>query len=201
LNAEDEPPAVGKTDNFAHPIFRTVLTPDGRQALRLEAAFWDSIEHLAKREGRKTTDYMREMLGEAKDLSGNLSSGVRSVVAKRLLRENERMAPLSAQLSVVKLMQLAPTPSFALDRGKHLIRVNDEFVRYLRTILARSGPVEKAELRLDRPTETFFAEGQIGIAVECGLSIHMDNHERRTNARIIVPPPGPATILVGFVLG
>ena len=120
--------------------------------------------------------------------------------AGRLLEEDARLASLSAPLAAVKLMQMAPTPSFALDRNKHLVRVNDEFVRYLRTVMARTGPVEKAQLRLDRPADAIFAELEIGTATECGVSIQVDNHERRTQARIVIPPPAPASVLVGFIL-
>ncbi len=198
--ADGAPELAGLTQDWSVPIFRTVTTPSGRHALRLEGVFWDAITRLAAREGRKPTDMVRELLGTAATGSANLSSGLRSMIVKRLLDEDERLTPLLAPLAVVKLMQLAPTPSFALDRNKHLVRVNDEFVRYLRTVMARTGPVEKAQLRLDRPTEAIFAELAAGTATECGISIQLDNHERRTQARIIIPPPQPASVLVGFIL-
>lgn len=191
---------IGAREDWSVPIFRTVTTPTGRHALRLEGVFWDAIARLAAREGRKSTDLVRELLGTAEGGSTNLSSGLRSMVVRRLLDEDDRLAPLSAPLAAVRLMQMAPTPSFALDRNKHLVRVNDEFVRYLRTVMARSGPVEKAQLRLDRPAETIFAELAMGTAIECGVSVLVDNHERRTQARIVIPPPEPANILVGFLL-
>lgn len=185
--------------NWAVPIFRTVSTPGGRQALRLEAVFWDAIAQMAQQQSRKAPDLVREMLGQSRPAGSNLSSMLRSVVVKRLLDEKERMAPLASSMAVVKLLQMAPTPSFALDRNKRLVRVNDEFVRYLRTVLAKSGPVDKAQLKLDRPAELLFAEVEMGTAIECGLSIQVDNHERRTQARIIIPPPSPADVLVGFI--
>lgn len=187
-------------DEWSVPIFRTVTTVTGRHALRLEGVFWDAIARLATRQGRKTPDMVRELLGAAEIEGTNLSSGLRSIVVRRLLDEDDRLAPLAAPLAAVKLMQMAPTPSFALDRNKHLVRVNDEFVRYLRTVMVRNGPVEKAQLRLDRPAESIFAELESGTAIECGVSIVVDNHERRTQARIVVPPPEPSNVLVGFIL-
>ena len=188
------------TDDWAVPIFRTVTTPTGRHALRLEGVFWDAIARLAEKEDRKTSDMMRDLLGTAENNGANLSSSLRSTIVRHLLEEDARLASLSAPLAAVKLMQMAPTPSFALDRNKHLVRVNDEFVRYLRTVMARTGPVEKAQLRLDRPADAIFAELAIGTAIECGASILVDNHERRTQARIVIPPPAPASVLVGFIL-
>jgi len=200
LTGEPIAPATAE-QGWATPIFRTISMPDGRQALRLESVFWDAIAHMARRQNRKTPDMVREMLGQARPEVANLSSTLRSVVVKRLLDDAERLASLAAPMAVVKLMQMAPVPSFALDRNKHLVRVNDEFVRYLRTVLARSGPVEKAQLKLDRPAEALFAELEPGTAVECGLSIQVDNHERRTHARIVIPPPSPSNVLIGFIIG
>lgn len=185
---------------WAVPVFRTVLIEGGRHGLRLEGAFWDAIARMARQENRKTSEMVRELLGQVRATGVNASSLIRSAVAKRLLDEANRISPLATPLAVVKLMQMAPTPSFALDRNKHLVRVNDEFVRYLRTVLSKSGPVEKAQLILDRPAEALFAELEPGMAIECGLSIKVDNHERRTQARIIIPPPAPATVLVGFIV-
>ena len=185
---------------WAVPVFRTIVTESGRHGLRLEGAFWDAIARMAKLENRKTSDMIRELLGQARPTGVNASSIIRSAVVKRLLDEGNRIAPLATPLAVVKLMQMAPTPSFALDRNKHLVRVNDEFVRYLRAVLSKSDPVEKAQLILDRPAEALFAELEPGMAIECGLSIKVDNHERRTQARIIIPPPAPAAVLVGFIV-
>lgn len=190
----------GNGPDWAIPIFRAVTTPSGRQGLRLEAVFWDAIARIAKQENRKTSDLIRDFVGQDRPGGVNVSSWVRSAVVKRLGEDNERLAPLATPMAIVKLMQMAPTPSFALDRKKNLVRVNDEFVRYLRTVVSRTGPVEKAQLQLDRPAESLFAELEPGMAIECGMSIRVDNHERRTQARIVIPPPAPAAVLIGFIV-
>lgn len=194
----------GGAMEWATPIFRTVTTATGRHALRLEAAFWDALQVMAQRSGRRTNDLVREIIDVSLPENINVSRAVRSAVAKQLLDEQRRMAPLAEPLAVVQLMQMAPTPSFALDRQKRLVRVNEEFVRYLRTvvrtIVARAPSPEGAQLTLDRPIEQLFAEIQSGGAMECAMSIRVDSHERRTHARIVIPPPAPANVLVGFIL-
>lgn len=192
--------AGGPAMDWATPIFRTVTTASGRHALRLEAAFWDALQVLARQSGRKTNDLVREIIDVTLPDNINVSRALRSAVAKRLLDEQYRLAPLAAPLAVVQLMQTAPTPSFALDRQKRLVRVNDEFVRYLRTIVARAQSPEGAQLTLDRPIEQLFAEIRPGSGLECAMSIRVDTHERRTQVRVVIPPPEPANVLVGFVL-
>ncbi|KKB76830.1 hypothetical protein VW29_19515 [Devosia limi DSM 17137] len=198
MNDSSEPDTPSM--DWATPIFRTVTTASGRHALRLEAAFWDALQVLAQQSGRRTNDLVREIVDVPLPDNINVSRALRSTLAKRLLDEQVRMAPLAAPLAVVQLMQLAPTPAFALDRQKRLVRVNDEFVRYLRTIVARAPSPEGAQLTLDRPIEQLFAEIRPGAALECAMSIRVDTHERRTQVRIVIPPPAPANVLVGFVL-
>jgi predicted DNA-binding ribbon-helix-helix protein len=188
--------AVEGAADWAVPVFRTINTPSGRHALRLEAAFWDGLARLAQHEGRKPTDLVRELVVLDRGVGANLSSTIRSAVVKRLLDRDASLAPLTAPLGLVKLMQLAPLPSFALNRAKTLVRVNEEFVR---NALSKTGPVEKAQLKLDQPAETLFAEIAPGTAVECGISIRLDNHEHRTRARIVIPPAISHPILVGFI--
>jgi predicted DNA-binding ribbon-helix-helix protein len=186
--------------DYATPIFRTVMTNRGRVALRLEAVFWNAIASMAHRENVKPTDMVRDLISRTSEEATNLSSALRSIVTQQLLTENDRLAPLASAISVVRLLQTVPTPSFALDKNKQLVRVNDEFVRYLRSVMAKAGAVERAQLRLERPADVLLAEIPAGSSIECGLSIHVDNHERRTQARIIIPPPAPASILVGFII-
>jgi predicted DNA-binding ribbon-helix-helix protein len=196
----DSVEAAGPEMDWAVPIFRTVSTASGRHALRLESAFWEALKVLAQQSNRRPNDLVREIIDTTRPDNINAARAVRSTVATRLLDEQRRMAPLAAPLAVVQLMQLAPSPSFALDRQKRLVRVNDEFVRYLRTIVARASSPDSAQLTLDRHIEQLFAEIRPGAALECAMSIRVDTHERRTQVRVIVPPPAPANVLVGFVL-
>ncbi|UJW83975.1 ribbon-helix-helix domain-containing protein [Devosia sp. SL43] len=186
--------------HFSTPIFRTITTSKGRQALRLEAAFWDAIEDIASRSNRKPAAVARELLES--DGAGDVNAArlIRSQIVRRLLTENKELRPITAPLALVTLMQLSPAPSFALDRKKRLVRVNEEFVRYLRAGLSRSGPVDGAQLTLERSTESIFEQAQVGVPFECGVSIRVQNYERKTDARIILPPPSPSPLLVGFLL-
>lgn len=199
-SGSDQLDTLAVENDWARPIFRTISLNSARHAVRLEQVFWDAIARLAARKRVKPADYARELMQIPLPSGTNLSSGLRSAVVRNLLDDDLRLAGLAEPLAIVKLLQLAPTPSFALDRNKQLVRVNDEFVRYLRTAMAKSGPAEKAQLRLDQPAEKIFSE-LLGVAsVECGVSIVIDNYEWRAEARIIAPPPVPVSILVGYLL-
>lgn len=188
---------------LTEPMFKTVAARDGRHGIRLERAFWDSLDTLSAASGKKRGTYVREIVEQAQAEGINATSAVRSMVLDQLRSDNERLATLSDTQAMISLLQVSPAPSFALDRRKRLVRANPEFVRYLRSIVGGvtgSVPVDSAQLTLDRPTEQIFAEIAPGVSIECGVVIRIDNRERRAFARILVVPPNPANVLVGYML-
>jgi predicted DNA-binding ribbon-helix-helix protein len=188
---------------IVEPVFKAVSDDDRRHGIRLERAFWEALETLSAKRGEKRSATVAQILARAQGQNINATSAVRSFTVDALRADNERLAAFSDPLEVVSLLQISPSPSFALDRRKRLVRANAEFVRYLRNIggsLNDATPVDTAQLTLDRPTEQIFAEVAAGTAIECGVSIRIDNRERRTTARILAVPPGPSSLIVGFIL-
>jgi hypothetical protein len=66
--------------------------------------------------------------------------------------------------------------------------------------ISGNAPVDTARLSLDRPADQIFSEVAPGAFTECGVTIRMDNRERRSTAKIVVMPPSPPTLLVGYLL-
>ncbi|HTN61681.1 MAG TPA: hypothetical protein VL147_09005 [Devosia sp.] len=197
-------------DHLAHALreasaqhFRTVPTGAGRKGVRLEAAFWEALELQASLVGRRRSDYAGEVLERAQQAGANATSVVRSLVVAELSAEVKRLRPVMALTNMLRMLQIAPVPSFALDHQRRLLQVNPEFTRYVRAITGnRPGlaPVDSAQLTLDRPIETLFDELTSAFATECGITIQVDNFERRSTARFILVPPLPAVALNGYVL-
>lgn len=189
--------------HVAEPLFKTVSTGNGRHGIRLERAFWSALEKQSAAAGRKRGGFVGELIERAQREGLNAASVVRSLAIEWLQAENARLAPLNDPESLLALLQLSPAPSFALDRQKRLRGVNPEFVRYLRLLagnISGSAPVDTARLSLDRPADQIFSEVAPGAFTECGVTIRMDNRERRSTAKIVVMPPSPPTLLVGYLL-
>jgi len=203
INGENA--ADDNQDDLAHlvePLFKTVSDSDGRHGIRLERAFWDALDTLSAKRGAKRGTVVAGIVAQAHDQGINATSAVRSATVDALRAANERLAAFSDPNNLVALLQMSPSPSFALDRRKRLVRANAEFVRYLRGIggiTNGAAPVDTAQLTLDRPTEQIFAEVAAGTTIECGVAIRIENRERRATARILVMPPGPASVIVGFI--
>ena len=185
------------------PQFKTVPTAARRTGLRLESAFWTALDWLSRTSGAKRSLYVARIAEHAQASGINVSSAIRAVTAARLLEENERMRPLVQPGAMVRLLQASPTPSFALDRQKRLVQVNPEFVRYLRAVagtLAGDVHVDRAELTLDRTIDKVIADLAAASAVECGVTIRLQNRELRASARIVLVPPSPSSLIVGYML-
>lgn len=188
---------------IVEPVFKTVSHDDGRRGIRLERAFWDALKMLSAKRGEKRGVAVAQILARAHDQNINATSAVRSVTVDALRADNERLAAFSDPLHLIALLQVSPAPSFALDRNKRLVRANTEFIRFVRSIggsLDSAAPVDTAQLTLERPTEQIFAEVTAGTSIECGVTVRVDNRERRSRARILVVPPGPPSMLVGFIV-
>lgn len=185
------------------PLFRTLPTPQGRKGIRLEAAFWDALEVQAAAAGQRRSVYAGNVLAQAQAAGINATSALRSLVVADLTAEVKRQRPVTALPGMLRLLQMAPVPSFALDQQKRLLQVNGEFGRYIRAINANrvgGAPTETAQLSLDRPIEVLFGELTAAATTECGITIRVDNRERRSTARFILVPPLPAVALIGYVL-
>ena len=203
--------AVGETDTpnasrlaqLTRPEFRTFTTPGGRKGVRLEQVFWNALNMLSAGAGQKRSRFVARILEEANEQDINATGAIRSATVASLMEELGRFAPLANPSTMISLLQAGPAPSFALDRRKRLVQANAEFLRYLRSVggaISGATPVDAAQLSLERPLEALFDELVSGGTTECGISIRFGNRDRRTTARLLLVPPAPASVILGYVL-
>ncbi|MGB3338038.1 MAG: ribbon-helix-helix domain-containing protein, partial [Devosia sp.] len=119
---------------LSETLFRTVTAGSGRHGIRLEQTYWKALDNLSSASGIKRSAYIGHIVQRAHEGGLNASSAVRSVVTDHLLSQNERLAPLANMPKLLTMLQMAPSPSFALDRAKRIVKVNFEFMRYLRSV-------------------------------------------------------------------
>lgn len=193
----------GRMVEVTTPEFRTLTTKTGRTGVRLERAFWGALDYLSSRAGQRRSRFVADIVETANNAGINASSAIRSTAIDLLFHELEAVRPLVQTSYLVGLLQTAPAPAFALDRNKRLIQSNPEFLRYLRTAngaIAGGAMADGAQLSIDRPLNDLFDQLKPGESTECGISIRFGNRERRTTARILMVPPAPVRVLVGYVL-
>lgn len=201
-------PAAAPEDmliSAAEQQFRTVTTARGRAGIRIEKVFWESLTDISAALGIKRSALVGTIIERAKAGDINVASALRSYVAAVQRGEVHRLKAQFATTSVARLLQLAPVPSFALNRQKRLISANAEFVQFLRGIPgdpAHAVSPEVAQLSLDRPIEEVFDELRTdGASVRCVLTMRVDNRHRRAACKIVGVPPLPAQAIVGYLLG
>lgn len=183
--------------------FRTLTTESGRTGVRLERVFWDALSQLSSDRGQKRSRFVTEIVEAANSLDINATGAIRSTTVELLLREVERLKPLSQTTAMIGMLQAGPTPAFALDHRKRLVQSNPEFLRYLRTVAGAFGvasAADAAQLSIERPLDSLFSDLKPGEIIECGISIRCGNRDRRTTVRILMVPPAPVMALVGYIL-
>lgn len=189
----------------AEPQFRTVPTNGSRAGVRIEKVFWESLSDISEELGVKRSALASTVVKRAKAGRLNVASALRSYVAMVQRMENQRMRAALATARIARLQQLAPIPSFALNRQKRLIAANQEFVQLVKAIpeMSASGiSPEVAQLSLDRPIEDVFAElSREDASIRCMLTIRIDNRHRIAACKIVAVPPLPTQAIVGYVLG
>jgi predicted DNA-binding ribbon-helix-helix protein len=184
--------------------FRTVHTPDARKGLRLERAFWQALTTIASWEGIKRHKLMARVLGEAVMLRLNTASAVRSFAVHAMEQEVTRLRALSEQVYSVERFQQAPVPSFAVDRNKHVVRINGEFSRFIKVLFSEAGTAltgRPIQVNLETPVSQVFAE--LGTSGDAGLytmNVVVDGRVRRMRTKIIAVPPHHPRVLVGYVV-
>lgn len=189
--------------DITRPEFRTLTIEGGRTGVRLERVFWDALSQLSGEIGQKRSRFVSQIVEAANVADINATGAIRSTTVDMLLQEVERLKPLRQTSAMVGLLQAGPAPAFALDQRKRLVQSNPEFLRYLRSVAGSVGGLsvaEAAQLSVERPLDDLFSELGPGEIAECGISIRCGNRERRTTVRILMVPPAPSKVLVGYIL-
>lgn len=198
---DDRADADAHLIEITKPEFRTLTIGGARTGVRLEQIFWKALDELSAEAGQKRSRFVAQIVEAAIAADINATGAIRSTTVDLLLAEVGRLKPLAQISTMVGLLQAGPAPAFALDQRKRLVQSNPEFLRYLRSVAGSVGAAaDAAQLSMERPLDALFAELAAGETTECGISIRSGNRERRTTARILMVPPAPAKVLVGYIL-
>lgn len=184
--------------------FRTFTMGSGRKGFRLEAAFWEGLDALCKRENLSRAELLAEVL--AVDGSGqlNATSLVRTFVAAAQSRRLAALEGMFSREKIIALLQHAPVAAFAMDRNKRMLRANPEFLRVVRLVWgAGSGELPISALKLTLTTsveEIFETLSRADDPVQSGIVIEIRHRQRKANARIVAVPGERVEAVVGYIL-
>ncbi len=188
--------------DYSTPEFRAIQTVYGRKGLRLERAFWRALSGIADRLQIKRSQLISDVLGET-GTGENATSVLRSYAVHQIGQELHALRERSDLAFLLPILQSAPTASFAVDREKRLVRVNEEFHQFLGDVLAELGSVSRENFvfRLGRAVEEIFLDvGQSGQACECPVHVISGNRLRQFRAKLIAVPPHDPKVVIGYLL-
>lgn len=200
VEAEEKPVAPSSD---GEPVFRVVTAGGRRRGVRLERVFWEQLALLAEKRGMRPSRLAASVI-EAADAEGDaVTSALRVYVARALAGEIQPAGRRFDEDELVRLMQLAPVPAFAINRQKQLKQVNAEFLKLLRLISGdMSGSVtpDRVHLTLDTPVDELFVLLAAAPSTVCTYSIQTDMRKSRGRARIVLVPSAHDGALVGYVV-
>ena len=185
------------------PEFRAVTIAGTRKGFRLEKLYWRLLDELAHREGMRRSVLIASILDQAEASATNGASAIRSYVTRSIESDRDRASNELSQPKIVRLLQQAPMPAFAINRERRLQMVNSEFTQLVRVTIGNMTehvPTDTTQLKLDTRIEELFAQAETKGWTACNYHITVGDRSRRGRTKLVAAPPYPSTILVGYVV-
>jgi predicted DNA-binding ribbon-helix-helix protein len=177
-----EPSAVEVESEAAEPSLRhRILQSDGRRySLKLEPAFWTSLEAAAKRRNLRLSQLIRDIALEP-TVGSSLSARLRQFcleeaesLALRLESRMETQIPTSDSHDLVNIVAVCPLPCIVVSATGRINRTNEAFGRWMnadpKEFLGK--PVDHYfQLRLPVPLAGMAAQALKGGSRHCSAKI------------------------------
>lgn len=202
MDEPPRPPSRNASDD-ATGFFRAVAVDGKRHGIRLERAFWSTLDLLSREAGRTIPDIIRELEAAHPD-AANLTALLRVKSVNWLSGELGRLREATSPARIRGLVLANPSPTFSLSESRKIHAVNPPFLAYLRSHFAMRGAEAGADafrLQLDiNPTELIARLQQTETYVQVGFVIGFE--ERRVRGRInaLLAPCWSEHLIIGHVI-
>lgn len=185
------------------PEFKTVTIDGKRRGFRLERLYWRLLGDIARALGVRRSILIGSVLARDGADASSDASVLRGFVAGTLEHERNSLSAALAQSKMIRLLQQAPLPAFAINRQKRLQLVNSEFNQLIRVTvgnMSQNVSTERLHLTLDARIEDLFTEAETRGWAVCNYNIALGDRGRRGRTKLVAVPPHPAEVLVGYVV-
>lgn len=183
--------------------FKAVLVEGKRRGFRLERLYWRLLDDMSARVGLRRSALIATILDRKGLNAANAASALRGYVARTLEDERNQLTGVLAQSNMIRLLQQAPLPAFAVNRQKQLQQVNSEFNQLVRVTVGnmrQNVTTDKLQLTFDARIEDLIAEAEARGWAVCTYNIVLGERGRRGRTKLVAVPPHPSDVLVGYVV-
>lgn len=111
------------------PQPRVVQNQKRRHSIRLEPAFWQALENLARDQGKRLGKFIDEIASTYR--GRNFASHLRVFTLISLQQSLARQALGGEADDLYRLVEYAPAPGLILSRNRSIIGFNQAFIRWL----------------------------------------------------------------------
>ncbi len=194
--------SASPTNEDIEPEFHAVTTGKRRRGLRLEKIYWRELDAIGQRRGLSRSRLITNVLAGASD-DQNAASVLRCYVVATVETERQELLEVAAVPHLLRLMQQAPVPAFAINRQRKLQQANAEFMQFLRAGAGEGVSriaADTVHLALTTPIEQLFLQLKAApFSAVCGYALRVEDRHRRGQAKVVAVP-GADDVLVGYVL-
>ncbi|WP_119307847.1 ribbon-helix-helix domain-containing protein [Cohaesibacter haloalkalitolerans] len=199
-----EPKELVNQDPASTPKFRAIRTKNGRRGIRLEQAFWLTLDMISKQ--RKIP--LHQLVEEAEDSvedSKNLTSTLRVLCMNWTLDQVHLSQTSTSDRVIRNLLFACPTPAFTLFKDRRIHAFNQPFLTFISRafdMLDLRQVASNLQLLLDRRIEKLVEELKLGgnSPVNVGMTLSINNRRVKGRINAIVMPKDEGLVLVCYLL-
>jgi predicted DNA-binding ribbon-helix-helix protein len=189
-------------DNGERLRFRILRHRGERKVFRLEEVYWALLERAAKDRGLRLSEYVHRALAGRED--SNQAAALRVLATRWLLSKHDDLQATVASDRLLRMLQVAPAPCFAVGANRSLVAYNQAFAEIVRSSAgsgAQAVDVASARFSLDPSLQRLFEVLGKGdqLSVTCGYVIQVGDRRRTGRARVMLLPGNNSRILVGYL--
>ncbi len=186
-------------------VFRAITCQTGRHGMKLEKAYWDSLEMISSTHGMKPAGIIDLLAASETNEKRNLTAAVRVFCLLWHSRFFSECETIGGERLATSLVHASMQPAIALSSKKRLLASNEALLKLIRMSFgAIEQGAEQTDLRLalDHPLEEVI--GQLrekdNLPMQVGMAMGLADKRLRRNLNAVLIPSTGSDILVGYVL-
>lgn len=174
------------------PRLRLLTVHGRRRAFKLEDAFWQALEYIAKRRRERLSAYVTQLIGND---TGNATARLRVAAIEWFMREAQAEQPGHVKGRWQRIIDLMAEPAFVIDRHKQIRLFNGP----MRTFITSAGV--QSQLRLELAAEisrvlVLFDENEQRIlSIPCSLEAGQQSWKATVRVTLLERAHGHALLL------
>ncbi|UZF95728.1 ribbon-helix-helix domain-containing protein [Bosea sp. NBC_00550] len=174
------------------PRLRLLTVQGRRRAFKLEDAFWQALEYIARRRKQRLSAYVAQLIGND---SGNATARLRVAAIEWFMREAQAEQPAHAKERWQRIIDLMAEPAFVIDRHKQIRLFNSSMRNFVASVGAQSHLRFELAAEISRVLMLFDENEQRILSIPCSLEAGQQSWKATVRVTLLERAHGHALLL------